>query len=118
MPAIRSPEASLWCDHSDNRVKKTPGLVDEIRKPFVVSIGEISLKRGGLDGIDRQNREQDRVSAERFLVRSNNAGRRLSRSPPPPPQQHRRLIQPAFGRAQTLRSGFRFARTPPDWCYV
>ena len=38
MPAIRSPEASLWCDHSDDRVEKTPGFVDNVGKPFVMSI--------------------------------------------------------------------------------
>jgi hypothetical protein len=38
-----------------------------------MSIGEISLERGRLDGIDWQNRKQERMSAERFLVRSNHA---------------------------------------------
>jgi hypothetical protein len=47
MPAIRSPEASLWCDYSDDRVEKTPSLVDNVSEPFVVSVGEISLERGG-----------------------------------------------------------------------
>src|ERR1700675_3827161 len=81
-----------------------------------MSIGEIPLERGRLDGIDRQNRKQDRVSAKRFLVRSPNAPagfldrlRHLRGSA-------RRLIQPAFGRAQTFRSRFSFTRTPPGWC--
>ena len=38
MPAIRSPEASLRCDHSDDRVEKTPGFVDDVGEPFVMSI--------------------------------------------------------------------------------
>jgi hypothetical protein len=38
-----------------------------------MSIGEISLERGGFDSIDRQNRKQDRVPAERLLVRAHNA---------------------------------------------
>jgi hypothetical protein len=53
MPAIRSPEASLRCDHCDDRIEKTPGFVDDIREPLVMSIGEISLERGGFYGIDR-----------------------------------------------------------------
>jgi hypothetical protein len=62
MPAIRSPESSLWCDHCDDRVEKTPGFVDDIREPFVVSVGEIPLERGGLDGIDRHHAGVDRQS--------------------------------------------------------
>src|ERR1700732_4298009 len=73
MPAIRGPETSLWRHDSDDRIEKTPDFVDDVGEPFVMSIGEIPLERGGLDGIDRQYREQDRVPAEGFLVRSNNA---------------------------------------------
>jgi hypothetical protein len=39
----------------------------------VVSIGEISLEGRGLDGIDRQDGQQYRMTCERFFVRSNNA---------------------------------------------
>ena len=116
MPAIRSPEAFLRRDDSDDRVEKTPCFVDNVSEPFVVSIGEISLERGGLDGIDRQNRKQDRVPAERFLVRSHNAAagfldrlRNLRGS-------SCRLIEPAFCWAEAFRTGFGFARTPPGWC--
>ena len=56
------------------------------------------------------------MTAERFLVRSHNAAagfldclRNLRGSA-------RRLIQSAFCWAQTLRSGFGFARTSPGWC--
>ena len=66
----RQPETSLRCDHSDDRVEKTPGFVDDVGEPFMVSVGEIPLERGGLDSIDLQNRKQDRVPAERLLVRS------------------------------------------------
>jgi hypothetical protein len=76
----------------------------------VVSIREIPLERDGLEGIDWQNRKQDRVSAERFLVRSSNAAAgfldRLCNL-----GSARGLIQPAFCRAQTLRSWFRFPRS-------
>jgi hypothetical protein len=58
MPAIRSPETFLWRHDSDDRIEKTPGFVDDVGEPFVVSIGEIPLERGGLDGIDRQDAQQ------------------------------------------------------------
>src|SRR5580692_9610337 len=96
MPAIRSPETFLRCDHSDDRIEKTAGFVDNVSEPFVVSIGEVSLERGGFDSIDRQNRKQEWMSAERLLVQSHNAAassldclRHLRCSPC-------RLIQPAF----------------------
>jgi len=115
MPAIGGPEASLRCDYCNNRVEKTPGFVDNVSEPFVVSIGEIPLERGWFDGINRQNRKRERMSAERILVRSHNVAagfldrlRHLRGSA-------RRLIQPAFSRAQTFRAGFGFARTLPGW---
>ncbi len=116
MPAIRSPEASLWCDHGDDRVQKTPGFVDDIRKPFVMSIGEISLERSGLDGIDRQNRKQDRVPAERVLVRSNHAAAGFRDCLHSLGRSSCRLLESAFCRAEALRSGFGFARTSAGWC--
>jgi len=116
MPAIRSPEPFLRCDHCDDRVEKTPGFVDDIGEPFVMSVGEISLKRGGLNGIDRQNREQEWVSTERLLVRSNNAAAGFGDRLHSFGGSGWRLLQPALGRAQTLRSGFGFARTTAGWC--
>src|SRR5689334_11108981 len=93
-----------------------PSFIDDIREPFVVSVREISLVRGRFDGIDWQNRKQDRVSAKRFLVRSNHTAAdfadclcNFSRS------WCHRLLEPALGRAQTFRSGFGFARTSPGW---
>ena len=73
MPAIGSPETSLRSDHCDDGIEKTPGFVDNVREPFVMSIGEISLERGGLDSIDWQGAQQYRMTGKRFLVRSNNA---------------------------------------------
>jgi hypothetical protein len=37
-----------------------------------VSVGEISLEGRGLDGIDRQDGQQYRMTSERLLIRSNN----------------------------------------------
>ena len=68
MPAIRSPEASLRCDHRDDGVEKTPGFVDNVSEPFVVSIGEISLEGRGLDGVNRKNAKQYRLSRDVILI--------------------------------------------------
>jgi hypothetical protein len=42
---------------------------------------EISLEGRGLDGINRQNRKQERMSAKRFLIATSQRSRRLSRLP-------------------------------------
>lgn len=55
MSAIGSPEPSLRCDYSDDRIEKTPGFVDDVGEPFVMSVGEIPLERSGLDNIDWQD---------------------------------------------------------------
>jgi hypothetical protein len=81
-----------------------------------MSVGEISLEGRWFDGIDRQNGEQDRVSAERFFVRSNYAAagfgdgfRGLGRSPCG-------LLESAFRWAEALCARFGFARPPPGRC--
>jgi len=38
-----------------------------------MSIGEISLERGGFDSIDWQDGQQDRMTGERLLIRPHNA---------------------------------------------
>ena len=74
MPAVGSPEtAAPWRENCDDRIEKTPCLIDDVGQPFVVSIGEIALKRRGLDLIDRQDAQQHRMTGERLLVRSDNA---------------------------------------------
>ena len=45
-----------------------PCLRDHICQAVVVSIGEIPLKRRRLDRIDRQNRQQCRMTSERVFV--------------------------------------------------
>jgi hypothetical protein len=81
-----------------------------------LSIGEISLEGRGLDGVNRKNAKQYRMTGERFLVRPHNAAtdfrdcfRSFRRS-------SCRLFEPAFCWAQTLRSGFGFARATTGWC--
>ena len=81
-----------------------------------MSIGEISLEGRGLDGINRQNRKQDRMSAKRFLIRPHNAAAGFRDCLCSLGRSSCGLIEPAFCWAQTLRSGFGFARAPPGWC--
>jgi hypothetical protein len=56
------------------------------------------------------------MTGERFLVRSNKAAADFGDCLRSFRGSACRLFQPAFGRAQTLRSGFGFARTLPGWC--
>ena len=68
MPAVGSPETTARRHDSDDGVEKTPGLINNVGEPFMVSVGEIALKRRGLDFIDRENRDEGLMTAKRFLV--------------------------------------------------
>ena len=48
-------------------------MEDDIRQPFVVRIRQIPLEGCGLDGIDRQNRNDDRVASKRLFILPNYA---------------------------------------------
>jgi hypothetical protein len=72
MAAIRSPESIVGRSDGDDRIKETSGLVDHIREPLVMGVRQISLKRSWFDSADRQNRKQQRMSAKRLSVGSNN----------------------------------------------
>src|SRR6202047_2107947 len=73
MRAVGGPEAAARRHDSDDRVEKTPCLADNVGQPFVVSVGEIALKRRRLDRVDGQNREQGLMSAKRFLIEAHDA---------------------------------------------
>src|SRR6266849_2777880 len=68
VPAVGGPEASAGSDDRDNRIEKTSSLINDVGQPFVVSVGEIALKRRRLDLVDRENGEQRRMTAEWLLV--------------------------------------------------
>ena len=53
--------------------RKRPVFTDNVGEPFVVSVGEIALKRRRLDPVDGQNREQGLMTAERFLIEAYDA---------------------------------------------
>jgi hypothetical protein len=73
MPAVGGPEATARRHNCDDRVEKTPSLTDHISQPFVVSVGEIALKRSGLDLVDGKNREQGLMTAQRVLIEAHHA---------------------------------------------
>jgi hypothetical protein len=71
MAAIGGPEAfARGCDNRDDRVEKAPSLTNNVGEPLVVSVGKITLKRRRLDLVDGENREQQRMTSEWFLVQA------------------------------------------------
>jgi hypothetical protein len=70
MPAVGSQEATAGRDDSDDRVEKTSSLIHDVGQPFVVSIGEIALKRRRFDLVDGENGEQRRMATEWLLVQT------------------------------------------------
>src|SRR5262249_22631120 len=99
----------------DDRVEKTPSLVDDVGEPFVVSIGEISLERRGLNGIDRQDGQQYRMTGQRVLIRTNNAAAGVRDCFCSFGGGSRRLLEPAFSGAETLCPGLGLARATTGW---
>jgi hypothetical protein len=49
MSAVGCPEATARRHDCDDRIEKTPSLTDNVGQASVVSVGEIALKRRGLD---------------------------------------------------------------------
>src|SRR5690348_1402643 len=116
MTAVGSPEAAPRCDHRDNRVEKASCLVDDVSQAFMMGVGEVALEGSGLDGIDRQNREQHLMSAERFLVNSHHVAASFFNHVSGLSRGSFRSLQPGFPRSQTFCAGLGFARTPSRRC--
>jgi hypothetical protein len=55
MAAVGSPETTARRHDSDDGIEKTPSLTDNVGEPFVVSVGEIALKRRWLNLVDGEN---------------------------------------------------------------
>ena len=53
--------------------RKAPSLTDNVGESFVVSIGEIALKRRRFELVDRENRQQGLMTAKRFLIEAHHA---------------------------------------------
>ena len=73
MAAVGSPETTAGRHDSDDGVEKTPSLTDNVGESFVVSVGEIALKRRRLNLVDGENREQGLMTAKRFLIEAHQA---------------------------------------------
>src|SRR5262249_4816736 len=70
---IRSPEPAPWCCHCNDRVEKTTGLINHVCETLVMRIRQVPLERSRLDGVDRQNGNQNGMAAKRFLIRTDYA---------------------------------------------
>ena len=68
MPPVRGPEPADWGYNSNNRIEKTPYLVDDVSQAFVMRVRKIALKGCRLNGIYRQDCYQHGVAAKRFFV--------------------------------------------------
>ncbi len=55
MPSIRSPEPISRGDYGNDWVEKTAGLINNVGQTLVMRVGQIPLKRCGLDSTNRQN---------------------------------------------------------------
>src|SRR5206468_2867121 len=93
----------------DHRIEEAPRLGDDVREALVVRVGEIALEGRGLDLVDRQDGEDERLPAERIEVRADDdapfVGDALSQIFEP--------LRPPFGQArqriEPRRSGLRLA---------
>ena len=77
MATVGRPEAATGRHDSDHGIEKTPSFIDNVGQPFVVSIGEIALKRRRLDFVDGENREQGLMTAKRFLIEAHHTASSL-----------------------------------------
>jgi hypothetical protein len=114
--AVGRPESIIWSDNGDDRIEEPASLVDDVGKPFVMGIGEIPLKGCRLYRSDRQNRKQQRVSAQRFFVLTNNTPASFFDCFGNGVHVSAGLFEAALGRTQALGARFRFTRTTPRWC--
>jgi hypothetical protein len=73
---------------------------------------EVTLKRRGLDDVDRQNAEQDRMSAERFLVLAENDAAGARDFLGDFGRVSSEFLDAAVCRLKTLRGGLGLRRLP------
>ena len=70
--AIGRPESAIWRRHSNYRIEERSRLLDHTGKFFVMSFGEIALKRCWFDGINGKHGNRERRAAQRIPARSDN----------------------------------------------
>src|SRR3954451_6844366 len=116
MPAVGSPEAAAGRDDSDDRVEKTPSLINDVGQPFVVSVGEIALKRRRLDLVDGENGEQRRMTAQWLLVQTHHTAPNLLNGFCSFCGGAFWLFQPALCRLEALGAGLSSARASSSRC--
>src|SRR5262249_16020519 len=102
MSAVGRPEAYACCGAGNDRIQETASVVDDIRRPFVMSVRQIPLEGSGLDGVNRQDGNSDRVPAQRVFVRTRNPSAGFLDRGGEFRGGTRRLSHPALRRAEPL----------------
>ena len=69
MASVGGPEApAIRSGDSDDGIEKASGLIDYVGQALVMRVGEVALKGCGLDSVDRQNGDQDSMTAKRIFI--------------------------------------------------
>jgi hypothetical protein len=63
MASVGSPKAVPRRHYHNDWVEKSSSLIDDVSQPFVMGIGQVALKGSWLDGINRQNRNENGMAA-------------------------------------------------------
>src|SRR6266478_703414 len=72
VPAVGRPKSAIGCRDGDYWIKKRSRLLDYSCQLLVMGLGEIALKWGRLDGIDRQHRNNQRRATQRISPGADN----------------------------------------------
>ena len=90
-------------------------MCNHISQAFVVSVGDILLKRSGLDGVDGQNRQQHWMATERLFVHSDNGAACLLYCRKSVGGRTLHFFEPGFSLREPLSAGLGFSGTASSW---
>jgi hypothetical protein len=69
---VRSPESIVRRGDCYDRIEKATSFVDDVGKSPMMRVREIALEGRRLDSPDGQDRKQQRMPSERFLIEAHN----------------------------------------------
>src|SRR5438128_9368659 len=110
MPAVRSPEAFLGRGDRDHRVEEHPGAVQDVGELAVVGLRKIALEGRGLDRVDGEDRDDERVFPEWIAVRAEHEPARAFDPAARFLGLPRERIEPALRGPEAARFSSRLAR--------
>src|SRR5579859_6237481 len=116
MPTVGSPETIARRNYCNDWIEKTSGLINDVGQTLVMRIGQVPLKGCGLNRINRQNRNQNRMAAEWLLICPHCAAARFFDCFCYFGQSFRRPCQSALCRREALCAGLSLAWPLSDWC--